>query len=103
MTTPEFIAWLDGKMAAYGKLIPPPEVLAQELDARLESKTRTAITELILREAGLDRQVAAALRAIKRPSAATLARGIKALFARSPDREWRDHVESVAAERTKKV
>ena len=28
MTTPQFIAWLDGKMAEhYGKLIPPPDVL----------------------------------------------------------------------------
>jgi hypothetical protein len=27
MSTPEFIAWLDGKMAGYDKLIPPEEVL----------------------------------------------------------------------------
>ena len=27
MTTPQFIAWLDGKMAAYHKLVPPPDVL----------------------------------------------------------------------------
>jgi hypothetical protein len=103
MTTPQFIAWLDGKMAAYGKLIPPPDVLEAELRERIENKTRAAITERILREAGLDRQVAAALKAIKRPSAATLARGIKTLFARSPDQEWRAHIETVATERTKKV
>ena len=78
-------------------------MLSQELEARLEVKTRTAITEGILREAGLDRQVAAALRKIERPSAAALERGIKALFGRSPDQEWRAHIETVGTERTKKV
>jgi Topoisomerase 6 subunit A/Spo11, Toprim domain len=65
MTTPQFIEWLDGKMVAYGKLIPPPDVLAAELDELIENKIRTSITERILREAGLEDQVAAAIAAIK--------------------------------------
>ena len=44
-----------------------------------------------------------AIAAIKKPSGATLAKGIKRLFKREPDREWRDHIEAIAAERTKKV
>ena len=55
MTTPQFIAWLDGKMAAHdGKLIPPSDVLEAELAERIENKVRAALTERILREAGLD-------------------------------------------------
>jgi hypothetical protein len=55
MTTPRFIEWLDSKMDDYGsgKLIPPDDVLVAELDARIESKVREAVTERILREAGL--------------------------------------------------
>ena len=53
VTTPEFIEWLDRKLAAYGagKLIPPPDVIVAELETKLESKVRDAITERILREA----------------------------------------------------
>ena len=96
MTTPQFIAWLDGKMAGYGKLVPPPEVLAEELEERIEEKLRAAITERILREARLDDQVAEAIAAIETPTADALAEGIEQMFEREPDREWRDHIEAVA-------
>jgi hypothetical protein len=103
MTTPQFIAWLDGKMAEakYGKLIPPDEVLEAELATRIEQKTRAAITELILREAKLDDQVKAAVDAIKTPGAATLVKDIKRLFKTEPERDWRSHIEAVATDRTK--
>ena len=93
MTTPQFIAWLDGKMAGYGKLIPPPDVLTAELDQRIERKLRTAITERILREAGFEDQVAAAVAATKKPTAAALTKRVKALFERDPGHEWRDAIE----------
>jgi hypothetical protein len=96
MTTPQFIAWLDGKMADYGKLVPPPEVLATELDTRIEEKLRADITERILREAGFEAQVADAAAAIKTPTPAALTKVIRQLFKREPDREWRDHIEAVA-------
>ena len=72
MTTPQFIEWLDDKMAEHGdgKLIPPDEVLEQELAERIESKVRADITERILREAGLEDQVAAAVAKIKTPDGA---------------------------------
>jgi hypothetical protein len=98
MTTPEFIAWLDRKMAEHGacKLIPPDDVIVAELEARITTKVRASITERILREAGLDDQVAEALNAIERPSADALTEGIRRLFDDAPEREWRDHVETVA-------
>src|SRR6516225_8972290 len=98
MTTQQFIEWLDSKMEAHGngKLIPPADVLEKELAGRIETKVRTAITERVLREAALDDQVAAALVAIEKPSAATLERGIRRLFKQEPNREWRDHIEIIA-------
>jgi hypothetical protein len=105
MTTPQFIAWLDRKMAEHGigKLIPPEEVLAVDLEDRLEAKVRADVQERILREAGFERQVAKALAVIERPTNVALAEGIEELFARDPEREWRDHVESVANELSAKA
>jgi hypothetical protein len=98
MTTPQLIQWLDQKMAGpgRGKLIPPTEVLEQELDDLIERKVRAAFTERILREAGLDEQVAAAVAKIRLPDGERLARDTAKRFKRMPDSEWRDHIEKVA-------
>jgi hypothetical protein len=100
MTTPQFIAWLDRKMAEHGegKLIPPPEVLSSELEEKLAANVRAAITERILREADLEGQISDALEAIERPNADALVKGIERLFKRSPKREWRDHISAVVKE-----
>jgi hypothetical protein len=101
MTTPQFIEWLDGKMAAYDKLIPPPEVLETGLNERIETKVREAVTAHILRKANVDAQVAAALADIETPDSTALAKGIDQLFDERPDAEWRDHIESVAIDCTR--
>jgi hypothetical protein len=101
MTTPQFIAWLDGKMAAYNKLIPPPDVLEAELEERLEAEIRDVITARILEGAGFEDQVAEALAKIERPSGAELADGINKLFSDHPEREWRDHINAVVSKRTR--
>ena len=105
MTTPAFIAWLNDKMAthAVGKLVPPAEVLTTELNQRIEQKVRAALTERILREAGLDRQVEDAVKVIKTPGAEALAKGVRASFKRKADRAWRDHIEAEATKRTLKI
>jgi hypothetical protein len=97
MSTPEFIEWLDAKLAEYDKLIPPPQVLEDELAERIASKVRDDVTKRILREANVDAQVAAALAAIEMPDAAALIEGIEQLFDESPDAEWRDYIETVVA------
>jgi hypothetical protein len=96
MTTPEFIAWLDRKMAEHGggKLIPPDTVITAELEGRLADKVRTSVRERVLREAGYEDQVAAALEAIKRADVADLKAGIERLFGDDPERQWRDHIEA---------
>jgi hypothetical protein len=102
MTTPEFIVWLDAKIAEHedGKLIPPAKVLREVLDGGLEAKVRAILTERILREAGLEAQVSKTLDAIERPGGAVLRRGIGKLFALSPEDEWRAHITTVVDDLT---
>lgn len=85
------------------KLIPPAKLLVDELKQRIKNKVRATLIERILREAGLDRQVKAAIKAIKTPSPATLAKGIRASFRQQDDHEWRDHIEAEATKRTLKI
>ncbi len=98
MSMPAFIAWLDRKMAKFGngKLIPPEDVLTEDLDNRIEHKIREAVRERILRDAGFEDQVAATLDMIERPDSGDLIRGIEVLLEEEQERSWRDHIESVA-------
>lgn len=59
MSSPQFIAWLDGKMAAHGdgKVIPPKAVLGQEAERQVWANVRQRETERILGEAGIDEVV----------------------------------------------
>ena len=102
MTTPEFIAWLDAKMAKHGegKLIPPDDVMAKELEDRLDEKVREIVKERILREAGYENQVAKELAEIERPVAAALKAGIEESFAANQENEWRVHIETTATDLT---
>ncbi len=106
MTTPQLIEWLeqqDGRRtrsASWSRLrmcSPPSSTSA--------SRRRCAptLTERILREADLDGQVEAAIKKIEKPTAADLAKGIKASFEQKADREWRDHIEAEAKKRTLKI
>jgi len=99
MTTPEFIEWLDTKMAEQDavKLIPPEEVITDELEQHLDEKVRAALTERILREAGYETQAAEVLAVIERPTAAQLTAEIEELFADKPEAEWREHIERIVA------
>ena len=66
-------------------------MLTVELNERIEEKLRASITERILREAGFEDQIAAGIAAIEMPTADALTEGIRQMFEREPDREWRDH------------
>jgi hypothetical protein len=103
MTTPQLIEWLDMKITQFGngKLIPPTQVLEEDLADRIETKVRTAITESILSEAKVEDQVAAAIVAIKTPDGAQLSCDIVELFEQQSDREWRDAIEAAADQVTR--
>ena len=100
MTMPQFISWLDDKMIEHGdgKLIPPVDVLIEDLDHRIEQKIREAVKERILRDARFEEQVASAVEAITRPSGPELTSGIEHLFEEEQERSWRDHIEDVATD-----
>jgi hypothetical protein len=102
MTTPQFIEWLDSKMAEHGgcKLIPPDDVIAKELEERLEEKVRDLVKERILREAGYEDQVTKALAEIERPDVDELKTGIEESFADNQENEWRVHIEDTATDLT---
>jgi hypothetical protein len=99
MTTPQLIEWLDGKMATHGdgKLIPPEDVLVEELAAETEKRLRTEITSLILEEAGLEARIAEAKAALSLPGGASLKRGVVKMFEHNAETSWRAHIEAVVA------
>jgi hypothetical protein len=98
MTTPQFIAWLDAKMVALGngKLVPPQAVLTDDLSATLEHRLHRQITEQILREAGIEQRVAAALREIGLPLPEDLREVVEYALAGEPAASWRAAVAQVA-------
>jgi hypothetical protein len=56
MTTPQFLQWLDSKMAFHskGKVVPPVEILSEKLEEDVENKLREKITAEVLAKAGLE-------------------------------------------------
>jgi hypothetical protein len=100
MTTPQFIAWLDRKMAEHGdgKLIPPPEVVTAELEEKLGAELRTLLTARILREADFEGQLTRALNEIERPLDAAMVSNIRQMLEHAPEREWREYIQGVAAD-----
>ena len=83
-----------------GKLIPPEAVLVEELMAETEKRLRAEITDRILREAGLEAQVAAAMAALDLPDGDELRRGVAEMFEDEPEADWRAHIEAVADDLT---
>ena len=98
MTTPQFIAWLDGKMATFGngKLVPPAAVLTTDLSGVLEHRLRRQITEQILREAQIDERVAAALQEIALPLSEGLRTAVDDALTNQPAASWRAAIARIA-------
>lgn len=62
MTSPQFIAWLDSKFEDVSrKLVPNEDVMRKAFATQGEEAIRLALTQKILREAGLEQQVAEAM------------------------------------------
>lgn len=98
MTSPEFIAWLDEKMAEHAghrtKVVPPERVLKKTLRQETESRIRAAFTERILREAGLEDRVFAAMTNVTTPD--NLEGSINATLVARPQYHWRKPLQSEA-------
>ena len=98
MTTPQFIAWLDDKMVAFGngKLVPPQTVLTTDLSETLEHRLHVRITEQILREARIEERVAAALQEIVLPLPNDLHAAVDHALLDQPAASWRAAIALIA-------
>jgi hypothetical protein len=99
-TTPQFIEWLDGKMAAHaGKVIPPPEVMTRRLEQHLDEMLRERIVARVLERADVDGLVDRAKERRAGAIASASARivdTVSAALGRQRRRAWTDPVRSLA-------
>lgn len=100
MTTPQFIAWLDGKMEGHGvgKVIPPEPVIAEAAAGRLTSHVRAIVTERVLREAGVEDQVAEAVAGLVIPSPDALVEHVAEWLQNHDADAWTVAVDQAVAE-----
>jgi hypothetical protein len=102
MTTPQFLDWLDAKMAPYaGKVVPPEEVMAERLEEELTEQVRAAVQQRILRDAGAEQKVAetlAELRPWLEGRSASLDPDVRAALLAEPSSHWAKPLERMAAE-----
>jgi hypothetical protein len=101
MTTPQFIGWLDQKMADHsgGKVVPPAEVMKCHLATGVRGRVDAAVRERILRDAHADEQVEAALTLMEpavRARAADLEAIVRAGLEQTPTDSWRAPVDRLA-------
>ncbi|MBI2395928.1 MAG: sensor histidine kinase [Deltaproteobacteria bacterium] len=101
MTTPQFLEWLDAKMAPYdaGKVIPPTELLGAELADQARRASREQVVERILREADADRRASEAFESLRpRLAGVDVAAHVRAELEREPSERWTEPVERLAKE-----
>jgi hypothetical protein len=103
MTTPEFLKWLNRKIAPYHrkKLVAPNSVLEEKFRTTLREHLRKQIIHEVLREAGVDERVARALEAWE-PKVAQRLKDINVDVRNEldvyPAKHWSDPVKEFAAE-----
>jgi hypothetical protein len=87
-------------MAAFGngKLVPPTAVLTDSLSETVGARLHRQITEQILREAGIEERVDAALQKLDLPLPEKLSAVVQAALADQPAASWRAAVEQVASQ-----
>jgi hypothetical protein len=99
----DFLAWLDGKMAAHGqgKIMPAPEVMEEHhLCTQIERQTRR-IEQAAFKAFGRDEKVAAAARALRgnthmrASNANRLGTALARVYARDDSQSWRHAISSL--------
>ena len=86
---------IESKLIEHGgakKVIPPADVVARELDAKIVTALRQRITERILREANIDGLVESARASIATPDATPLAGWLEG----NPQAHWRAYLDGLA-------
>jgi hypothetical protein len=103
MTTPQFLEWLDRKIAPHhkGKVLPPLKVMRERLEADVRQKARATITEEILRQANIDGRLEEEMGRLRkdiRARAAKLPAEVRDALARKPEESWSLTLQRIAAE-----
>lgn len=100
MTSPQFVAWLDQKMAPHnaGKVVPPAPVLDRELRAATVDAARRRLQAEILREAnfGARAQALADAARVAAEAGGVLRRRLAADLVDNPARRWVDPLREAA-------
>jgi hypothetical protein len=101
MTTPQFLAWLEGKMELYGvqKVIPPEDVMVDRLEQGVRLKITQNVTEAVLRNAGIDDMVEHQFQARSsslRARQSTLADEVKETLEEDDSLHWTAPVDVIA-------
>lgn len=91
-----FLDWLDRKMEEYGdgKLIPPVAVQQEEYKMAVESAIRKALSERILKAAGIDDQVSSHMAGVSIPD--DIVSIVQTELQANPVQSWRAPVEQMA-------
>ncbi len=91
MTSPAFLAWLDGKMEKYdrlGKVIPPTDVLSTKFEEDARKLVRERIVERLLAEAGIDTLVDKACMDLDVPAGRAIRKDIVNRLEEVPENPW---------------
>lgn len=103
MTTPQFLEWLDNKMAEYdqGKVIPPENVIESELEKKVMTNLTQKIRDKILKEQHAEDRIKEEFEKLKptiNEEAQELVNSIKSELNDEPTQSWKDPVARVAIE-----
>ena len=102
MSTPKFLAWLDGKMEDYsGKVIPPDDVLHAHLEQTVRATARQWLVERAVRDARVDEEtdaIVARLRPRLDMMDGELVGEVAAALAAAPGNRWTTPIECIAGE-----
>lgn len=102
MTMPQFIAWLDGKMAEHGieKVIPPTDYVEETLHDDTVNTMRRKIETQILAEANVNEKVMAAMVDIVIPDAREIEDDLPEWLVDNPTDRWKGWVDEKVTEIT---
>jgi hypothetical protein len=101
MTSPQLLAWLDSKFPDDPKLIPPVEVMQEQLRDGVREHLEEQIRDEILEEAGFDDRVEEAIQALDpdiEAKSETIEDEVKADLGRDRAQRWTAPVSKIAKE-----
>jgi hypothetical protein len=106
MSTPQFLAWLEGRIRLYdkGKVIPPESTMLESLDHSLQDKLGQKLVAEILEQNHYADQVIEAVRQVKErcgDSQTRLAETVQAELKKEPVNLWKDVIKAVSEDMIK--